>query len=138
MIFIFWLSFSVAYPPPSTAYPAATREGPYVIPPPMGYPMKDVQANSQMTTLLQGKLELGGMASGRDGKSSLSSFKNYKKTQKSEWIQFDSSESSSKVLKRIHLDYFEFECIFFKKRKDFSFCLLLFSFVYQRKRKIEY
>ncbi|PSS05689.1 Protein mms22 like [Actinidia chinensis var. chinensis] len=32
----------VAYPPPSTAYPATTR-----VPPPMGYPMKDVQANSQ-------------------------------------------------------------------------------------------
>ncbi|GFS34804.1 hypothetical protein Acr_00g0036120 [Actinidia rufa] len=26
----------VSYPPPSTAYPAATGEGPYVVPPPMG------------------------------------------------------------------------------------------------------
>ncbi|PSS05685.1 Frizzled and smoothened-like protein [Actinidia chinensis var. chinensis] len=37
----------VAYPPPSTAYSAAAIEGPYVVPPPMGYPMKDVQLNSQ-------------------------------------------------------------------------------------------
>ncbi|XP_057460930.1 protein CYSTEINE-RICH TRANSMEMBRANE MODULE 9-like [Actinidia eriantha] len=37
----------VSYPPPSTAYPAATREGPYVVPPPIGYPMKDGQVNSQ-------------------------------------------------------------------------------------------
>ncbi|GFS34803.1 phosphoribosylformylglycinamidine cyclo-ligase, chloroplast [Actinidia rufa] len=37
----------VAYPRPSTSYSAAAVEGPYVVPPPMGYPMKDVQLNSQ-------------------------------------------------------------------------------------------
>ncbi|XP_057505775.1 protein CYSTEINE-RICH TRANSMEMBRANE MODULE 6-like [Actinidia eriantha] len=37
----------VAYPAPSSAYSAAAVEGPYVIPPPMGYPMKEDQGNSQ-------------------------------------------------------------------------------------------
>ncbi|KAL7000450.1 hypothetical protein U1Q18_001600 [Sarracenia purpurea var. burkii] len=30
----------VAYPPPSTGYSAAVAEGLYVVPPPVGYPMK--------------------------------------------------------------------------------------------------
>ncbi|KAL7215909.1 hypothetical protein ACSBR1_027957 [Camellia fascicularis] len=61
------------------AYPVPSTEGPYVVPPPVGYPMKDGQSfffldrkkmvnlNDPITTnLFPTKLNLGPTASGRD------------------------------------------------------------------------